>query len=299
MSNSNKQNKSGEIIGAGLLSHVPTIMLPKEIQDELNDGKEISLIPGFHRLKKEVFDVLKPDAVILIDTHWGTLVEYVVTSHERRTGKYTSDELPRGMTQIPYDLKGDPELSNLMTEEINKQGVRCNSIDDPYLPIHYPTVNSEHFLGNDEAWITISCAMTADTEDNLAVGRGIAEGIKKSGKRVVIIASGSMSHTFYPLKELALHEASDPKHIFTKEAREADYKRLDWFNAGDHASVINNMDNYYQHKPEARFAHYLMMASAIGGHDCKAKGRLFSEYENSVGTSQVHVWFDKPESGWT
>jgi 3,4-dihydroxyphenylacetate 2,3-dioxygenase len=291
-------NTKGEIIGVGLLSHVPTIMLPKEIRDELNDGKEISLIPGFHRLKKEVFDVLKPDAIILIDTHWGTLVEYCVTSHDRRTGKYTSDELPRGMSQVPYDLKGDAELSDLMTEEINNEGVRCNSINDPYLPIHYPTVNTAHFLEDGEAWISVSCAMTADVEDNLAVGRGIAKAVERSGKRVVIIASGSMSHTFYPLKELALHESSDPKHIFTKEARGADYERLEWFDKGDHASVINNMDSYYKHKPEGRFAHYLMMAGAIGAQSCKAKGRLFSDYENSVGTSQVHVWFDKPENGW-
>ena len=34
----------GEIIGAGLLSHVPTIMLPKEVRLKLNQGDEISLI---------------------------------------------------------------------------------------------------------------------------------------------------------------------------------------------------------------------------------------------------------------
>jgi 3,4-dihydroxyphenylacetate 2,3-dioxygenase len=288
----------GEIVGAGLLSHVPTVMLPKAIQDELNDGKEISLIPGFHRIRKEILDKLKPDVVIVFDTHWGTLVEYVVTSHARRTGKYTSDELPRGMSQIPYDLKGDPELANLMSEEINAQGIRCSAIDDPYLPIHYPTTNLAHFLEQGEAWISVSCAMTADAEDNLAVGRGIAQAIAKSGKSVVLLASGSMSHTFYPFKELHLHESSDPKHIFSDGARNADYERLDWFKKGDHASVIDTMDDYYQYRPEGRFAHYLMMVGALGGRDCQAMGEQYSDYENSVGTSQVHVWFDKPDSGW-
>jgi len=59
------------------------------------------------------------------------------------------------------------------------------------------------------------------------------------------------------------------------------------------------MDEYYQYRPEGNFGHYLMMVAALGGKDCHAKGRLFSDYENSVGTSQVHIWFDKPESGWT
>jgi 3,4-dihydroxyphenylacetate 2,3-dioxygenase len=288
----------GEIVGAGLISHVPTVMLSKEIRDELNEGKEISLIPGFHKIRKDVLDVVKPDVVIVFDTHWGTLVEYVVTSHARRTGKYTSDELPRGMSQLPYDLKGDPELAVSMVDKINEEGIRCSAVDDPYLPIHYPTINLAHYMEKGEAWISVSCAMTAGVEENLAVGRGIAKAIAESGKKVVLMASGSMSHTFYPFNELHLHESSDPKHIFSAAAREADYERLAWFKQGDHASVINNMDDYYQYKPEGRFAHYLMMAGALGGEECTAIGEQYSDYENSVGTSQVHVWFDKPKNGW-
>ncbi|MEL7028158.1 MAG: 3,4-dihydroxyphenylacetate 2,3-dioxygenase [Pseudomonadota bacterium] len=289
----------GEVIGAGLLAHVPTVMLPKETRLELNEGKEISLVPGFHRLRSEVLDVLKPDTIIIFDTHWATTVEFIVTGHARRTGKYTSEELPRGMCQVPYDLKGNPALANLIAEEVTAQGVRCTAIDDPYLPIHYPTVNLAHYLHQGEEWLTIGMCQTADTDDNLRVGAGVGAAIAKSDRRVVLLASGSMSHTFYPLKELEKHEASDPSHIFTPEAREADMERLEWFYRGDHASVIDTMDDFYRYKPEGRFGHYLMMAAAIGGRDCKAKGRRFSDYENSIGTSQVHVWFDRPDEGWT
>ena len=59
------------------------------------------------------------------------------------------------------------------------------------------------------------------------------------------------------------------------------------------------MPEYLRYKPEGRFGHYLMMIATMGGADCKAKGELYSEYENSVGTSQVHVWFDRPSEGWT
>jgi hypothetical protein len=40
------------------------------------------------------------------------------------------------------------------------------------------------------------------------------------------------------------------------------------------------------------FGHYLMMVGAIGGRACTAPGRAYSEYENAIGTGQVHVWFD-------
>ena len=48
----------GEVVGAGLIAHVPTIMLPEEVRLEINEGKEISLVPGLHRLKSEVMDRL-------------------------------------------------------------------------------------------------------------------------------------------------------------------------------------------------------------------------------------------------
>jgi 3,4-dihydroxyphenylacetate 2,3-dioxygenase len=41
------------------------------------------------------------------------------------------------------------------------------------------------------------------------------------------------------------------------------------------------------------------MAGALGGAACTAPGELFSEYEASVGTGQVHVWFERPATGWT
>ena len=279
----------GEVVGAGIVSHVPTIMLSEETRLEINEGKEISIIPGFHRLREEVLDVLKAE----------TLLEFGITAHERRKGKFTSEELPRGMSQVPYDMKGDPELARAIADEIQALDTRATAIDDPYLPDHYGTINVAHYLNQGEAWISIGVVMTAQTDDYLTAGRGIGEAIRKSDRRVVLLASGSMSHSFYPMKELLNYESSDPKYIFTPEAREADLERIDWFYEGNHAKVLDTMDDYYQHKPEGRFGHYLMMVAALGGRDCKAKGRLFSDYENSVGTSQVHVWFDRPDDGWT
>ncbi len=88
-------------------------------------------------------------------------------------------------------------------------------------------------------------------------------------------------------------------NIITPEARDADLHVLDLFERGDHRSVIEEMPAYKKHGPEGKFGHYLIMAGAIGGAACTAKAELFSEYEASVGTGQVHVWFERPEGGWT
>jgi len=289
----------GEVVGAGLIAHVPTIMLPEATRRELNHGNEISLVPGLQRLRTEVLDVLRPDTIVVLDSHWATTVEFVVTSQERRHGLFTSEELPRGMSQVPYDYPGDPELARAIAANGDKHGTWITAIDDPCLPVHYATINLWKYLGGGEKWVSIGVCQTADTEDNLALGRALGEAIASTDRRVVLLASGALSHTFWPLRQLRDHEASDPSNIFTPEARAADELRIEWFKAGDHAKVLETMPDFYRYKPEARFGHYLMMAGAMGADAWTAPGRLFSEYENSVGTGQVHIWFDQPEHGWT
>ena len=277
-------------------------MLPREQRLELNEGKEISLVPGLKRLRAEVFDVLDYETVIVLDSHWHTTVEFVVAAHRVRAGLFTSDELPRGMQRVPYDWRGDPELAHAMAARADAQGTWITPIDDPWLPVHYATVNLWTYLGRglDRQWISVSnTAYTGDTEDFLRAGRAIGAAIAATDRRVVLIASGALSHTFWPLRELRAHEASDTTHIRTGKARAADAERIAWLQAGDHARVIDTMAEFLAVRPEARFAHYLMMAAALGGGAVTAPGRAFSDYENSIGTGQMHLWFDRPAAGWT
>jgi hypothetical protein len=41
-----------------------------------------------------------------------------------------------------------------------------------------------------------------------------------------------------------------------------------------------------------------MMIGALGEGDCAAASRQYGEYENSIGTGQVHLWFDRPADGF-
>lgn len=287
----------GEIVGAGLIAHVPTIVLPEETRRELNRGHESTLVTGLHQLRKEVFDTADYDTVVVLDSHWATTVEFVVTAQARRAGLFTSEELPRGMCRRPYDFPGDPELAHLIASKGPEHGTWITAIDDDFLPIFYATTNVWEFLGQglpDKKWISIGVCQTADTEDNLRLGRALGDAIRESDRKVLLIASGAMSHTFWPLRKLRDHESAGSEHIFSPEAYAADRERLGWFADGDHARVLATMPEFYRHKPEARFGHYLMMLGALGEGACTARGRQYGEYENSVGTGQVHLWFDGP-----
>ncbi|MGK4578745.1 3,4-dihydroxyphenylacetate 2,3-dioxygenase [Kitasatospora sp. HPMI-4] len=292
----------GEIVGAGLLAHVPTIMLPEETRKELNEGKELTLVTGLRELRKDVFETLDYDTVVVLDSHWATTVEFVVTAQDRRAGLFTSEELPRGMCRLPFDYPGDPELARNIASFAEKHGTWITAIDDAYLPVYYATINLWKYLGEglpDKRWVTIGVCQTGDMEDHLRLGRALAEGIAATDRKVLLVASGALSHTFWPLRELRDHEASDPTHIFTPQAREADLERIDWFKQGRHGRVLETMPEFWRYRPEARFFHYLMMVGALGGESCTAPARQYGEYENSIGTGQALLWFDRPEAGWT
>ena len=292
----------GEIVGAALVAHVPTIMLPEEVRLELNEGREITLVPGLRRVKTDCLDRLRPDTVIVLDTHWEATFEHIVTAHDRRTGTFTSHELPRGMRQIPYDMPGDPELANLIAAQAEgRDDCWILACDDPYLPIFYGTVNVWTFLGDPQTrWISVALNQTCDTDDFLLFGELIGRAVAQSDRRVVVLASGGMTHRFFNFKELRKRESQRaPDNIYDRKSYEADMNVLDMLKKGNHAGVIDGMPTYRTAHPEGHFGHYLMMSAALGGRACTAPGELFSEYEASVGTGQVHVWFERPGGGWT
>ena len=291
----------GEVVGAGLIAHVPTIVLPERVRREINNGEDTTLVPALHQLRREVFDVVDYDTVVVLDSHWATTVEFVVTAQERRAGLFTSEELPRGMSQRPYDFPGDPELAHLIASKAADHCTWITPIEDDHLPIFYATTNVWEFLGQglpDKRWISIGVCQTADMEDNLRLGRALGDAIAESDRKVMLVASGAMSHTFWPLRRLRDHEAAGVEHIYSPEAAAADAERLEWFAQGDHAQVLDTMPEFYRYRPEARFGHYLMMIGALGEGDCAATSRQYGEYENSIGTGQVHLWFDRPADGF-
>lgn len=290
----------GEVVGAGLVAHVPTIMLPEETRRELNRGEDFSLVGGLEDLRRDVFEQVEYDTVVVLDSHWFTTVEFVVTAQDRRAGLFTSEELPRGMSRIPYDWPGDPDLAWAMERFSSDHSTWVTAIDDQFLPVFYATVNLWKFLGEglDKRWISVSVAQTGVTEDFLRAGRALGQAIEASDRKVMLVASGAMSHTFWKLRELRDHEAADLSSIRTPEARAADEERIGWLKNGDHARVLDTMDDFMKYRPESMFAHYLMMLGAIGEQKCTAPARQYGEYENSIGTGQVHLWCDRPADGF-
>lgn len=283
----------GAIVGAALVSHVPPLVLAEEERRELNNGHDTTLFEGLHQLRREKLDAVSADTIVVFDTHWFTTIEHIVAGHARRSGHYTSEELPRGIHSVPYDYPGDPELARAVAALASERDdTWITAIDDPYLPVHYGTINLLPFLQDGQRWMTAGICQTGEPADFLLFGQLLRAAIDTLDRRVVLLASGGLSHRFWPLRQFRDHEAAGLEHIRTPEARAADEKVIGWMEAGDHGAIIDFVPEYRDHAPEGRFGHYLMMVGALGGRSCRARGTQFGAYESVSGTGQAHIWFD-------
>lgn len=282
----------GQIVGAAIVSHHPGLVQPKEIRVQRGNGRDSDLVEGFERVRAKI-DEVKPDTFVLFDTHWLTTSLHLVAGAAHYKGSYTSDELPFSMTRFPYDHAGAPALAAEVEKVAQEKKVAARNVVEETLPMHYPTLNVIHYLGRGEKVLSVGTCQTARLKHFLQMGDVVGEAIRRSDARVVLLASGAMSHKFYDLDHVPPNpRVWHPDNVSEPQNRALDMEVLELWKQGRHDTVLDRFPELEAAKYEGRGAHYAQMMGALGGRDCRARGTQLSEYENAAGTGNVHVWFD-------
>ena len=282
----------GQIVGAAIVSHHPGLVQPKEIRVQRGNGRDSDLVEGFERVRAKI-DEVKPDTFVLFDTHWLTTSLHLVAGAAHYKGSYTSDELPFSMTRFPYDHAGAPALAAEVEKVAQEKKVAARNVVEETLPLHYPTINVIHYLGRGEKVLSVGTCQTARMKHFLQMGEVVGEAIRRSDARVVLLASGAMSHKFYDLDHVPPNpRVWHPDNVSEPENRALDMEVLELWKQGRHDTVLDRFPELEAAKYEGRGAHYAQMMGALGGRECRARGTQLSEYENAAGTGNVHVWFD-------
>jgi len=250
------------------------------------------------QIKRERIDALEFDTFVVIDTHWHSTLEFILNAHECHEGIYTSDEIPWMIHDYAYDHPGDPELAAAIADEAKSRGVPAEAAAHRGLPVHYGTLNPMHYYNpgpNKKHVLPISVLDTAEVEPNLRFGEAIAAAAARSGRRVLLVASGGMSHRFWPLATIRERASADPSDVSDPALRAYDERIMEWWREGDHAAVLAHAEEFRRTcSPEGRFAHYLVLAGAHGGAQWNARGEQFGRYEAAIGTGQANFWFAAP-----
>jgi aromatic ring-opening dioxygenase catalytic subunit (LigB family) len=286
----------GQIVGAAMVSHHPGLMQCEEFRRLQGAGEDSDLIPGYARLRARLAAV-KPDVVMIFDSHWFTTGYHLIDAGAHYQGMYLSDEMPWYLHGVPYDYAGKPDLAYAIEEVSRERGGYNRAIGHPDLGRQYPTINLVKQLKLDllkTPVISVSSCQNCEWPHFLKSGEIIAEAIARNDYRVVLLASGALSHKFNgidwkPNHPRIFHESN----VARPENIESDKNAIRLMSEGRHDLILERWDTDYRRKPwEAFGAHYLQMLGALGGAECRAKGVPLSAYENARGTGNIHVWFD-------
>ena len=283
----------GTIVGAALVSHHPGLMQTEEFRIKMGAGRDSDLVAGFDRLRDRI-NRANPDTLVILDSHWFTTGYHLYDAGERFSGNYVSDEMPWYLHDLLYDYRGAPDLARLCEAVAKERGVMGLAIDHPELPRHYATINLVTALRAEHRVLTIGNCQNCDTEHFLESGEVLGEAIARSDARVVLLASGALSHEFNGINWVQKNpRIYDPENVSSPENVASDREAIALLEEGRHDVIVDRFPTVYRKIPwEGLGGHYLQMVGALGGRDCRAKGEALSEYENARGTGNIHIWFE-------
>ncbi len=283
----------GQVVGAALVSHHPGLMQTDAFRIRMGDGSDSDLIAGYERLRARM-DAVDADTLMIFDSHWFTTGYHLIDGGAQYEGAYVSDEMPWYLSGVRYDYRGAPDLARLVEEAGTERGVMSKVSAETNLPRHYATINLVTKLGRGERVVSVSTCQNCQPHHYLESGAVIREAIRRSDARVLLLASGALSHRFNAIDWAQKHpriyhetNVSSPHNVaMDKEA-------IALFEQGRHDRILEQWDAVFRPLPWEGFGgHYLQMVGALGGAACRAKGTPLSAYENARGTGNIHIWFD-------
>jgi 3,4-dihydroxyphenylacetate 2,3-dioxygenase len=289
----------GEVVAAIFTTHVPRLTIKDPAARKAYMGDNVSTFyDAMERLERERLRGLDFDTFVLFDAHWFTTLDYVINAHQRLSGIYTSEELPEMLHEMPYDYAGDPELARAIETAARARAMHALASAYSNLPIHYPTLTVMSYFNpaqKPRRVVSIGVCQTASVENDLNFGGAVGDAIRTCDRRVVLVASGGLSHKFWDYDHAREHASASPDDISVPENRAWDERVMDWFRSGSHNEVIAHASEFRARcSPEARFSHYLMMAGAMGGTRWTWRGEQFGRYEAALGTGQAIFFFARP-----
>lgn len=290
----------GQITGAAIVSHHPGLMQCEDFRKLMGAGQDSDLIAGYARLREKIA-AARPDVVLVFDSHWFTTGYHLIDGGARYQGSYISDEMPWYLHGVPYDYRGHPEFALAVEAVAKEKGVPSRAINHPDLGRQYATINLVKQLRlelMDVPVVSASCCQNCDWPHFLQAGEVVGEAIRRSDLRVVMLASGALSHRFNRIDWTPKHpRIFHEDNVSSPENVASDKGAIELFKQGRHDTILANWNDEYRKRTwEAFGGHYLQMLGAMGGADCRARGEVLSDYENARGTGNVHIWFDTQEA---
>ncbi len=280
----------GEIVLAAKMTHVPTMLMSE--QDGPIKGKRQAAIDGHLEIARRA-KTLGADTVVICDTHWVINAGFHINANHRFHGLFTSNEFPQFIQDMPYDYQGNPGLGDAIAAEASDRGAYTLAHHLDSLELEYGSLVPLRFMSREHGMKVVSiaawCTVHDHTESRI-VGEAIRAAVEASDNKVLLVASGSLSHKIWPNKDYAANNGTFT--ISSEFNRQMDLHVLEMWKSGDHATFLRMLPEYAAHCcGEGSMHDTAMLYGALGWDRYTAKCEVVTDYFPSSGTGQTNVIF--------
>ena len=280
----------GELVLAAKMTHVPT--LQRSEQEGRLKGTRQAAIDGHLEIARRA-RALGVDTVVICDTHWLVNAGFHVNANHRFEGLLTSSEFPQFIRDLPYAHRGNPELGDAIAARATELGVYTLAHHLDSLDLEYGTLVPMHFMSREHDMRVVSVAAFCtvhDHDESRLVGQAIREAIEASDSRVLLVASGSLSHRIWSNRDYAPNNGTFT--ISSEFNRQVDLMVLEMWQRGDHATFLKMLGDYARHcSGEGAMHDTAMLYGALGWDAYQGRCEMVTPYFPSSGTGQVNVIF--------
>ena len=264
---------AGRIVAGALAPHPPHLVYaenPPQNEPRAECGWE-GLRWGYERLRKDL-DALDYDAIVVLSPHWQTYIgtHFLGVPH---FDSLSVDPIFPNLFRYHYKLDVDVELAEAIEAEAREAGLVTAMMRNPDFRVDYGTIVACHL--SRPAWdkpiVSISsCRSTSFysvevmQQQAWQLGRATARAIEKSGKRVVLLASNSLSHRHFTT-EAPIPEDMSHEHITNHALYLWDMRVIEQMKAGRTQAIWDAMPEFVdQAVSEADSGAFSWLLAALG-----------------------------------
>lgn len=280
----------GEIVLAAKMTHVPTLQMSE--QEGALKGKRQAAIDGHLEIARRA-KALGADTVVICDTHWLVNAGFHINANDKFEGLLTSSEFPQFIRDMPYSHRGNPELGDAIAEKASELGVYTLAHHLDSLDLEYGTLVPMHFMSREHDMKVVSVAAFCtvhDHDESRVIGEAIRAAVEASDSKVLLVASGSLSHKIWSNKEYAPNNGTFT--ISSEFNRQMDLRVLEMWQNGEHDTFLKMLGDYADLCcGEGAMHDTAMLYGALGWDKYTGKCEVVTEYFPSSGTGQTNVIF--------
>jgi 3,4-dihydroxyphenylacetate 2,3-dioxygenase len=278
------------------ITHVPSMYL-SELPGP-RQGTRQSAIDGHIEIGRRCRE-LGVDTIVVFDTHWLVNASYHLNCAPHFKGTYTSNELPHFISNLPYEIPGNPALGELLARVCNEHGVETLAHPATTLGPEYGTLVPMRYMNADQHFKAISVSALCTVHylnDSARLGWAMRRAVEDHyDGTVAFLASGSLSHRF---AQNGLAPAFAHK-IWSPLLEKLDDQVVKMWQAAEWKAFCEMLPEYASKGHGEGFMHdTAMLLGALGWSDYDAPVEVVTPYFGASGTGQINAIFPvTPQSG--